>query len=109
MKMDMSAKPGGEDAPGSAAGTYEQGDLECMLEHYIEAKKIEADPILFGVVKDFAMSKNKMVAELFDQPQKSVAPKSLTDLKSKYNEIVRSEPKKDSKKDSKKEESDEEA
>lgn len=97
MKMDMSAKPGGEDATDSAAGTYEQGDLECMLEHYIAAKKIEADPALFATLKDYAMSKNKMVAELFDQPQKSVAPKSLSDLKSKYNKLVTSDAKSESK------------
>jgi hypothetical protein len=89
MKLDMSGKPHGEDATGSAAGTYEQGDLECMLEHYLEAKKIEADPALLATVKDYALSKNKMISELFDQPTKNAPPKSLSDLKAKYNSIVK--------------------
>jgi hypothetical protein len=88
MKLDMSGKPHGEDATGSAAGTYEQGDLECMLEHYLEAKKIEADPALLATVKDYALSKNRMISELFDQPAKNAPPKSLSDLKAKYNSIV---------------------
>lgn len=88
MKLDMSGKPGGEDSTGSAAGTYEQGDLECMLEHYLEAKKIEADPALLATVKDYALSKNKMISELFDQPAKNAPPKSIADLKAKYNKIV---------------------
>jgi hypothetical protein len=40
------------------------------------------------MVKDYAMSKNKMVEELFKQENKATAPKSLKDLKSKYNEKV---------------------
>ena len=91
MKLDMSGKPGGEDSTGSAAGTYEQGDLECMLEHYLEAKKIEADPALLATVKDYALSKNRMISELFDQPAKNAPPKSLADLKAKYNKIVTSD------------------
>lgn len=91
MKLDMSGKPGGEDSTGSAAGTYEQGDLECMLEHYLEAKKIEADPALLATVKDYALSKNRMISELFDQPAKNAPPKSIADLKAKYNKIVTSD------------------
>ena len=88
MKMDMSAKPQGEDMPKTDEGIYDQEQMEEMLESYMEAKKIEADPKLFAMVKDYAMSKNKMVEELFKQENKATAPKSLKDLKSKYNEKV---------------------
>jgi len=86
MKMDMSAKPTGEDMPDSNEGTYDQEHLDCMLEHYIQAKKIEADPVLFSTLKDYAMSKNKMVDDMFkDGPKAPV--KSLKDLKNKYNDM----------------------
>ena len=91
MKMDMSAKPMGEDMPQSNEGTYDQAHMECMLKHYVEAKKIEADPKLFAMVKDYAMSKNKMVEELFNTPPKTTAPKSLEDLKKKYQEVSMAE------------------
>jgi hypothetical protein len=88
MKMDMSAKPSGEDMPETNEGAYDQEHLECMLEHFLQAKKIEADPKLFAMVKDYAMSKNKMVDELFKTPSKTSPVKSLKDLKSKYDEAV---------------------
>ena len=91
MKMDMSAKPMGEDMPQSNEGTYDQEHMECMLKHYVEAKKIEADPKLFAMVKDYAMSKNKMVEELFNTPPKTTAPKSLKDLEKKYQEVSMAE------------------
>lgn len=84
--MDMSAKPEGEAK--TDEGIYDQEQMEEMLESYMEAKKIEADPKLFAMVKDYAMSKNKMVEELFKQENKTTAPKSLKDLKNKYNEKV---------------------
>lgn len=87
MKMDMSAKPTGEDMPKSNEGTYDQEHLEEMLEHFITAKKIEADPALLATVKDYALSKNKMIAELFDVPSKTPA-KTLKDLKGKYDKLV---------------------
>ena len=91
MKMDMSAKPEGEDMPQSNDGVYDQEHMEEMLESYLEAKKIEADPKLFAMVKDYAMSKNKMIADLFKQENKATAPKSLKDLKSKYNDKMMAE------------------
>lgn len=84
----MSAKPEGEEMPKSNDGVYDQEHMEEMLETYLEAKKIEADPKLFSMVKDYAMSRNKMVEELFKQENKAAAPKSLKDLKNKYNEKV---------------------
>lgn len=65
MKMDMSAKPMDDDMEETNEGTYSQEQLDCMLKNYIEAKKIEADPTLFAMVKDYALSKNKMVEEMF--------------------------------------------
>jgi hypothetical protein len=91
MKMDMSAKPEGEDMPQSNEGTYDQEHMEEMLESYLEAKKIEADPKLFAMVKDYAMSKNKMVEELFKQENKAQPAKSLKDLKKKYNDKMMAE------------------
>jgi hypothetical protein len=91
MKMDMSAKPEGEDLPKSNEGTYDQEHMEEMLESYLEAKKIEADPKLFAMVKDYAMSRNKMIEELFKQENKAEAPKSLKDLKKKYNDKMMAE------------------
>jgi hypothetical protein len=91
MKMDMSAKPEGEDMPQSNDGVYDQEHMEEMLESYLEAKKIEADPKLFAMVKDYAMSKNKMITDLFKQENKATAPKSLKDLKSKYNDKMMAE------------------
>ena len=89
--MDMSAKPEGEEMPKTEEGIYDQEHMEEMLESYLEAKKIEADPKLFAMVKDYAMSKNKMVEELFKQENKAAAPKSLKDLKKKYNDKMMEE------------------
>lgn len=83
----MSAKPMGEDMPTSNEGTYDQEHLDCMLKTYLEAKKIEADPKLFSMVKDYALSKNKMVEELFNQAPKT-SVKSLKDLKNKYKDLM---------------------
>lgn len=86
MKMDMSAKP--DDCEPTNEGNYSQEQLEDMLEDYINAKKIEADPKLFAMLKDFAMSKNKMTEELFKAGPNKPPAKSLKDLKSKYNDMV---------------------
>lgn len=91
MKMDMSAKPTGEDMPKSNEGVYDQEHLEEMLESYLEAKKIEADPKIFAMVKDYAMSKNKMVEELFKAGENKSEVKSLKDIKKKYNDKMMAE------------------
>lgn len=82
----MTAKPDGEDMPKSNDGVYDQEHLDEMLESYLEAKKIEADPKLFAMVKDYAMSRNQMISDLFKQENKAPPPKSLKDLKQKYND-----------------------
>lgn len=88
MKMDMTAKPEGDDMEKTNEGEYSQEQLEEMLEAFLQAKKIEADQKLFNTLKDYAMSKGKMVEELFNTPSKTAPVKSLKDLKSKYNDIV---------------------
>ena len=87
----MSAKPESEDMPKGEEGIYDQEQMEEMLETYLEAKKIEADPKLFAMVKDYAMSRNKMVEELLKQENKATAPKSLKDLKKKYKDMMTAE------------------
>jgi hypothetical protein len=77
--------------PQTNEGNYDQEQLECMLKYYIQAKKIEADPKVFAMVKDYAMSKNKMVEELFKAGENKSEVKSLKDLKKKYNDKMMAE------------------
>lgn len=80
MKMDMSAKPMDDDMEETNEGAYSQEQLDCMLKNYIEAKKIEADPALFAMVKDYALSKNKMVEEMFKgDGEESMSPEAETE------------------------------
>jgi len=90
MKMDMSAKPESESEIPPAEGQYSQEQLAEMLESFVAAKKIEADPVLYGLIKDYAMSKHKMVEGFFDTGEGSTLgekekPKSLADLKKLAN------------------------
>lgn len=87
MKMDMSAKPIGEGMEKSNEGTYDQEHLDCMLKNFIEAKKIEQDPVLLTTLKDYALSKNKMIQDLFDNVKNPGKVKSLKDLKTKYDSL----------------------
>ena len=94
MKMDMSAKPEmemEEEMPSTDEGTYSQEQLDCMLKYYIQAKKIEADPKILAMVKNYAMSKNKMIEDLFSQGENKSQVSSLKDLKKKYDEKVMAE------------------
>ena len=50
MKMDMTAKPEGEDMEKTNEGEYSQEQLEEMLESFLQAKKIEADQKLFNTL-----------------------------------------------------------
>lgn len=82
MKMDMSAKSKKEEPEETGQGEYSQEQLEEMLEAFVQAKKIEKDPILMGLLKDYAKSKNRLIDELFDENVSSVGkPKSIADLK----------------------------
>lgn len=76
MKQDMTAKPEGST---TNEGSYSSEDLDEMLEHFVESKKIESDPKLFALLKEHAMGKNKMIEGFFTGgPEK---PKSLKDMR----------------------------
>ncbi len=79
MKLDMEVKP--EDSE-TYQGEYSNDDLECQLQHFIAAKKIESDPTMMAKLKEYALAKNKMIAGFFDdnRPAKK-APESFADLK----------------------------
>jgi hypothetical protein len=88
MKMDMEMKPKGE-SEDSNEGTYSVEQLDCMLEHYIIAKKIEADKQVFAMLKDYALSKSKEIGEVFKAPGATPTKvKSVKDLKDIYNSKV---------------------
>jgi hypothetical protein len=82
VKIGDEAKP--EDMQETNEGNYSQEQLEEMLEGYVRAKQIEADPQKLAMLKDYAMSKSKAVADLFDV-NKTPPPKSLKDLKKAYD------------------------
>lgn len=63
MKIEDSGKPEGSE---SEDGLYSDDDLACMLEHYIAAKDIEKDPKKLAMLKDYALSKNRKIGEIFD-------------------------------------------
>lgn len=72
---------------GTEDGTYSPEDMDCMLDHFIKAKQIEADPQKLAMLKNYAMSKQKVITDLFDV-NKLAPPKSLKDLKKIYNQKV---------------------
>jgi hypothetical protein len=87
VKLDMSAKSETEESK-TVPGDYSDECLEEMLEAYVTAKKIESDPVLLAKLKDYAMSRNKMVEEMFDSSPTSESkekPKSLADIKKMAN------------------------
>lgn len=87
MKMDTSAKP--LDTEETNEGNYSQEQLDDMLEDYVRCKQIEQDPKLLAMLKDYALSKGKVINDLFGpNAGKGDKPKSLKDLKNKYNEVV---------------------
>ena len=88
MKISDEAKPEGMDATNE--GNYSQEQLEEMLEGFVKAKQIEADPVKLAMLKDYALSKNKAVSDLFDN-NKIAPPKSLKDLKKAYDSKVMEE------------------
>lgn len=74
----------------SNEGEYTQEDLEEMLENFVKAKQIEADPAKLAMLKEFAQSKSKAITELFDV-NKVEPVKSLKDIKKIYNEKLQKE------------------
>jgi hypothetical protein len=93
MKMDMSAKPEmvDDELPKSNEGTYDQDELETMLRHFVEGKKIESDSKVLAMVRNYALSKNKMIEGLFKPSENKAPVNSLKDLKTKYNDKVMAE------------------
>lgn len=88
MKINDEGKPEGSESV--AAGEYTQEQLDEMLENFISAKQIEADPKKLAMLKDYATSKSKAIADLFSENNRPPV-KSLKDLKKAYNEKVMSE------------------
>lgn len=88
MKINDEGKPEGTDE--ASPGEYTQDQLDEMLEHFIASKQIEADPKKLALLRDYAMSKNKAISDLFDVNNRPPV-KSLKDLKKKYNEKVMEE------------------
>ena len=88
MKIeDEAGKPNKET---SNAGEYSSEQLDEMLETYVAAKRIEQDPEKMSMLKQYAQSKQKEVAGLFDGAQ-TEKPKSLKDLKKIYSDKLAKE------------------
>ena len=68
----------------------ENDELDCMLKHYMMAKEIESDPMKLQKLKEYAMSKNKMVEQIFKSAP-TEKPKSFADLKKKKQELDKME------------------
>lgn len=87
MRLDMPTKPDtGEE---TNEGTYSEAELAGMLDTLMEAKKIQDDPQMLAAVKDYAMSKHKMITGLFPA-EENKAPKKLRsfdDLRKKANSM----------------------
>lgn len=88
MKLNDEAKP--EEGPETSPGEYTDDQLEDMLEAFVTAKEIEADPQKLAMLKDYAKSREKKIASLFDV-NNLPPPKSLKDLKKTYDKKVREE------------------
>jgi len=67
-------------------------EMEEMLESYLTAKKIENDPQKFAMLKEYAMSRTKMVQDLFKSDRGPKAEvKSFADMKKKKAELDKME------------------
>lgn len=92
MKMDMSAKPESSDAgemEPTNEGSYSQEEMAAMLDCLVQAKKIQDDPQLFAMIKDYAMSKHQEIGDIFPA-EENKAPKkmkSFDDLRKKANSL----------------------
>ena len=86
----MADEAGKPDVEMSNAGEYTSEQLDEMLEHFIEAKRVEADPKKLAMLRKYAQGKQKEVLDLFDV-NNVPPPKSLKDLKKTYAEKVAAE------------------
>jgi hypothetical protein len=76
------------------AETGDSEEMEEMLEAFLTAKKIEADPMKMAKLKEYAMGRNKQIEDLF-----KVAPKqdikSFKDMKKRKAELDKMESQED--------------
>ena len=70
MKVESDTKSSEETKSESGPGEYTQEDLHEMLETVMKAKEIQSDEKVVRLLKDYAISKAKMVDQLFINPQK---------------------------------------
>jgi hypothetical protein len=70
MKIESDMKSSEDTSTESAPGEYTQEDLGEMLETVMKAKEIQSDEKVVRLLKDYAISKAKMVDQLFINPQK---------------------------------------
>lgn len=88
MKVADEAKTNDNTGPMSNEGTYSTEELDDMLEDFVKAKQIEADPKKLAMLKNYAISRNKAISDLFDINRMAPPPKSLKDLKATYDKKV---------------------
>ena len=71
MKVESDTKSSSEETNSeSLPGEYTQEDLGEMLETVMKAKEIQSDEKVVRLLKNYAISKAKMVDQLFINPQK---------------------------------------
>jgi hypothetical protein len=70
MKIESDTKSSSETESESLPGEYTQEDLHEMLETVMKAKEIQSDEKVVKLLKDYAVSKARLVDQLFINPQK---------------------------------------
>jgi len=70
MKIESDMKSSEDTGTESGPGEYTQEDLGEMLETVMKAKEIQSDEKVVRLLKNYAISKAKMVDQLFINPQK---------------------------------------
>ena len=70
MKIESDTKSSEETKSESLPGEYTQDDLHEMLETVMKAKEIQSDEKVVKLLKDYAVSKARLVDQLFINPQK---------------------------------------
>lgn len=93
MKMTDEMKTEDKKSPATNEGTYSLEDMEGMLEQYMNVKAMEQDSQCMAMLKNYARSKVKSIDELFgaNADPKTAKPKTLQDMKKKYNDMMMSE------------------
>lgn len=68
------------------AETGDHEEMEETLEAFLKAKAVEADPMKFEKLKEYAMGRNKQIEDLFKVPPKQEM-KSFKDVKKRKQEL----------------------